>query len=62
MVDLQVVDREEEAIKLDGLSVAEMKNMRERAEKHAFQVKNLSQGNIYFIKKNLRVFKFNFCL
>jgi heat shock protein beta len=39
MVDLQVVDREEEAIKLDGLSVAEMKNMRERAEKHAFQVK-----------------------
>jgi heat shock protein beta len=37
-MDLQVVDREEEAIKLDGLSVAEMKNMRERAEKHAFQV------------------------
>ena len=33
----QVVGREEEAIKLDGLSVAEMKNMRDRAEKHAFQ-------------------------
>jgi hypothetical protein len=31
------VGREEEAIKLDGLSVAEMKNLRERAEKHAFQ-------------------------
>jgi len=34
---VQVVEREEEAIKLDGLSVAEMKHMRERAEKHAFQ-------------------------
>ena len=32
-----MVEREEEAIKLDGLSVAEIKNMRERAEKHAFQ-------------------------
>merc|ERR1712227_563725 len=29
--------REEEAIKLDGMSVAEMKLMRESAEKHAFQ-------------------------
>ncbi len=29
--------REEEAIKLDGLSVAEIKQMRERAEKHEFQ-------------------------
>ena len=29
--------REEEAIKLDGLSVSEMKQLRDRAEKHAFQ-------------------------
>ena len=29
--------REEEAIKLDGLSVAEMKQLREQAEKFAFQ-------------------------
>lgn len=29
--------REEEAIKLDGLSVAEMKELRNRAEKHSFQ-------------------------
>jgi len=35
--DSEVVDREEEAIKLDGLSVAEMKQLRDKAEKHAFQ-------------------------
>jgi len=35
--DSEVVDREGEAIKLDGLSVAEIKQMRESAEKHAFQ-------------------------
>lgn len=33
----QFVFREEEAIKLDGLSVAEMKELRARAEKHTFQ-------------------------
>uniref|UniRef100_A0A0P4WHL8 Heat shock protein 83 n=1 Tax=Scylla olivacea TaxID=85551 RepID=A0A0P4WHL8_SCYOL len=32
-----VVAREEEAIKLDGLNVAQMKELREKAEKHAFQ-------------------------
>ena len=32
-----MVDREEEAIKLDGMSVAEMKELREKSEKHAFQ-------------------------
>jgi len=35
--DAEVVDREEEAIKLDGLSVAEMKLLRDKAEKHEFQ-------------------------
>lgn len=35
--DDQVVAREEEAIKLDGLSVAQMKELREKAEKHNFQ-------------------------
>ena len=35
--DSEVVDREEEAIKLDGLSVAEMKELRDKSEKHAFQ-------------------------
>lgn len=29
--------REEEAIKLDGLTVAQMKELREKAEKHVFQ-------------------------
>jgi len=35
--DTETVDREAEAIKIDGLSVAEMKLMRESAEKHVFQ-------------------------
>ena len=39
--DSETVEREEQAIKLDGLSVAEMKLMRESAEKHVFQVKSI---------------------
>merc|ERR1712088_144159 len=35
--DSETVEREEEAIKLDGLSVAEMKLIRDSSEKHAFQ-------------------------
>merc|ERR1712045_477082 len=35
--DTDTVDREAEAIKLDGLSVAEVKQLRDSAEKHAFQ-------------------------
>ncbi|KAL9959659.1 hypothetical protein ACROYT_G032999 [Oculina patagonica] len=35
--DDEAVQREEEAIKLDGLNVAQMKELREKAEKHAFQ-------------------------
>jgi heat shock protein beta len=35
--DDEVVQREEEAIQLDGLSVSEMKQLREQAEKHEFQ-------------------------
>uniref|UniRef100_A0A0K8RGG2 Heat shock protein 83 n=1 Tax=Ixodes ricinus TaxID=34613 RepID=A0A0K8RGG2_IXORI len=35
--DDEVVQREEEAIKLDGLNVAQMKELREKAEKHVFQ-------------------------
>ena len=35
--DTDTVDREAEAIKIDGLSVAEVKQMRDSAEKHAFQ-------------------------
>ena len=31
------VNREEEAIQLDGLNVAQMKELREKAEKHQFQ-------------------------
>ena len=35
--DDEVVKREEEAIKIDGMSVAELKHIREKAEKHQFQ-------------------------
>jgi len=35
--DSETVQREEQAIKLDGMSVAEMKIMRDSAEKHVFQ-------------------------
>lgn len=35
--DDEVVKREEEAIKLDGLNVAQLKELREKAEKFAFQ-------------------------
>ena len=35
--DDEAVQREEEAIKLDGLNVAQMKELRDKAEKHAFQ-------------------------
>lgn len=37
LIDDEVVAREEEAIKLDGLNVAQIKEMREKAEKFAFQ-------------------------
>ena len=35
--DDEVLQREEEAIKLDGLSVAQMKELRSKAEKFQFQ-------------------------
>lgn len=35
--DDEVVKREEEAIKLDGLNVAQMKELREKSEKFQFQ-------------------------
>ena len=37
MVFVGFFRREEEAIKLDGLSVSEVKELREKAEKHTFQ-------------------------
>merc|ERR1712137_905928 len=35
--DAEVLQREEEAIKLDGLNVAQMKDLREKSEKFTFQ-------------------------
>merc|ERR1712241_354558 len=50
--------REEEAISIDGLSVAEMKELREKAEKHAFQaeVSRMMKLIINSLYKNKEVF------
>merc|ERR1712024_347021 len=56
--DDEVVQREEEAIKLDGLSVAEVKQLRDSAEKHAFQaeVSRMMKLIINSLYKNKEVF------
>ena len=52
------MDREAEAIKLDGLSVAEVKQLRDSAEKHAFQaeVNRMMKLIINSLYKNKEVF------
>lgn len=50
--DDQTVQREEEAIKLDGLSVSEFKKLRESAEKHQFQAEVISKIQIFYIFVN----------
>lgn len=56
--DDEVIQREEEAIKLDGLSVAEMKELRNRAEKHNFQaeVNRMMKLIINSLYKNKEIF------
>merc|ERR1711884_980190 len=56
--DTDTVDREAEAIKLDGLSVAEVKQLRESAEKHAFQaeVNRMMKLIINSLYRNKEVF------
>jgi len=56
--DTDTVDREAEAIKIDGLSVAEIKQMRDSAEKHAFQaeVNRMMKLIINSLYKNKEVF------
>jgi len=56
--DDEVVQREEEAIQLDGLSVAEMKHLREKAEKHTFQaeVSRMMKLIINSLYKNKEIF------
>jgi hypothetical protein len=53
--------REEEAIKLDGLNVAQMKELRDKAEKHVFQaeVDRMMKLIINSLYKNKEVTKFN---
>jgi len=56
--DDEVVQREEEAINIDGLSVAEMKQLRESSEKHAFQaeVSRMMKLIINSLYKNKEIF------
>lgn len=56
--DDEVVEREEEAIKLDGLNVAQMKELRDKAEKHAFQaeVDRMMKLIINSLYKNKEIF------
>ena len=62
--DTDTVDREAEAIKLDGLSVAEVKLLRDSAEKHAFQaeVNRMMKLIINSLYKNKEVFSENLSL
>ncbi|KAH3881230.1 endoplasmin-like [Dreissena polymorpha] len=56
--DDEVVAREEEAIKLDGLNVAQMKELRDKAEKHQFQaeVDRMMKLIINSLYKNKEIF------
>nr|CAH7713057.1 unnamed protein product [Callosobruchus chinensis] len=56
--DDEVVKREEEAIKLDGLNVAQLKELREKAEKFTFQteVNRMMKLIINSLYKNKEIF------
>ena len=63
MSKLNLCFREEEAIQLDGLNVAEMKSLREAAEKHNFQaeVNRMMKLIINSLYKNKEVRNFIIC-
>jgi hypothetical protein len=42
--DDELIKREEEAIKLDGLSVSQLKELREKSDKFQFQVKSINDN------------------
>ena len=62
LIDAEVVKREEEAIKLDGLNVAQVKELREKSEKFAFQAEvnrmmKLIINSLYRNKEVLKLFE-----
>ena len=62
--DDEAVQREEEAIKLDGLSVAQMKEIRDKAEKHNFEaeVNRMMKLIINSLYRNKEVMLKEYCL
>ena len=58
-----MLQREEEAIKLDGLNVAQMKEMREKSEKFAFQaeVNRMMKLIINSLYRNKEVSSYFWC-
>ena len=67
VIDAEVVKREEEAIKLDGLNVAQVKELREKSEKFAFQAEvnrmmKLIINSLYRNKEVIKYCNLNFVL
>ena len=56
--DAEVLEREEEAVTLDGLNVAQMKELRDKSEKHQFkaEVNRMMKLIINSLYKNKEIY------